>query len=88
MPRLLAKLSVALDAGNRQGVATIAHGLKGVVAALHAGPALELAAALEQAAATAPPEELSNKAGSLKSELQELIASLEELAGLKPAVVA
>jgi CheY-like chemotaxis protein len=83
IPRLLGKLSVALDSGNRQAVVSTAHGLKGVVAALHAGPATELASALEQAGPAAPNEELSNKAEALTAELRQLIASLEDLAGLE-----
>jgi CheY-like chemotaxis protein len=83
LPRLLGKLSQAISAGQGTAVTTIAHGLKGVVAAMHAGPALELAVALEKSGATAGPDELSAKANAFVEELRGLLESLEEMASLE-----
>jgi signal transduction histidine kinase/CheY-like chemotaxis protein len=83
LPRLLARLSAAFETENREAAASIAHGLKGVVAALHAGPALEMAAALEKAAPTAHMDELGRRTAAFLEETREVLKDLEKLAGLE-----
>jgi CheY-like chemotaxis protein len=66
-PGLLAKLRVALTAGNRQQLGLLAHSAKGGGSMIAAERYAGIAAALEERAATAPMEELQRLVEELQS---------------------
>jgi two-component system, sensor histidine kinase and response regulator len=88
LPRLLRRLAEAVESGDGAAVVPVAHGLKGVVSSLHAGPATQLAIALEKESANAAADEIGAKADAFVEEVRGLMGELEDLAGLERQPVA
>jgi hypothetical protein len=88
IPRLLEKLRDGIEGENGAVMANAAHGLKGVVAALHAGPAISRAVALEKVAKAGQRDAVIKEADAMVAELRRVVIALEDLAGIDHRAVA
>jgi HPt (histidine-containing phosphotransfer) domain-containing protein len=87
-PRLLNDLGSSLHVGDWQSAAKAAHGLKGMVGALNASKAWEMAKDLEMKAKSGGGDGLREDADRFVAELRRLIAALEKFSGIEHQHVA